>query len=68
MNLQQLDYFKQLADTGNFTKAAKKIGIAQPALSIAMKKLEHQLGLNLINRSDRNDLLRRRQGALSGRW
>jgi len=57
MNLQQLDYFKQLADTGNFTKAAKKIGIAQPALSIAMKKLEHQLGLNLINRSDRNDLL-----------
>lgn len=57
MNLQQLDYFKQLAETGNFTKAAKKIGIAQPALSIAMKKLEQQLGLNLINRSDKNDLL-----------
>ncbi len=57
MNLQQLSYFKQLAEMGNFTKAAKKIGIAQPALSIAIKKLERQLGLNLINRSDKNDLL-----------
>ena len=57
MNLQQLEYFKQLADTGNFTRAAKKIGIAQPALSIAIKKLEQRLGLNLINRSDKNDLL-----------
>jgi len=55
--LQQLDYFTQLADTGNFTQAAKKIGIAQPALSIAIKKLEQQLGLNLINRSDKNDVL-----------
>jgi len=57
MNLQQLAYFKQLADTGNFTRAAKKIGIAQPALSIAIKKLELGLGLNLINRSDKHDLL-----------
>lgn len=57
MNLQQLSYFKQLADTGNFTKAAKVIGIAQPALSIAIKKLEQHVGLNLINRSDKNDLL-----------
>ena len=57
MNLQQLAYFKQLADTGNFTRAAKKIGIAQPALSIAIKKLEQGLGLNLINRSDKHDLL-----------
>jgi DNA-binding transcriptional LysR family regulator len=57
MNLQQLGYFKQLADTGNFTRAAKKIGIAQPALSIAIKKLELGLGLNLINRSDKHDLL-----------
>ena len=57
MNLQQLEYFKQLADTGNFTRAAKKIGIAQPALSIAIKNLEQRLGLNLINRSDKNDFL-----------
>ena len=57
MNIQQLEYFKQLADTGNFTRAAKKIGIAQPALSIAIKNLEQRLGLNLINRSDKNDFL-----------
>lgn len=57
MNLQQLNYFILLAEMGNFTKAAKKIGIAQPALSIAIKKLELQLNLNLINRSDKNDLL-----------
>lgn len=57
MNLKRLDYFCQLATIGNFTRAAKKIGIAQPALSIAMRKLEQELGLKLINRAEKYDLL-----------
>jgi len=57
MNLKRLDYFCQLVDTGNFTKAARQIGIAQPALSIAIKNLEKELGLKLINRAEKNSLL-----------
>ena len=57
MNLKRLDYFCQLADIGNFTRTANQIGIAQPALSIAMQKLEQEVGLKLINRAEKNALL-----------
>lgn len=57
MNLKRLEYFCQLAKVGNFTRAAHQIGIAQPALSIAIRKLEQELGLKLINRAEKNDLL-----------
>ena len=53
MDLKRLHYFNQLAKTGNFTKAADQLGIAQSALSTSIKKLEHQLGLKLINRTER---------------
>ncbi len=57
MNLKRLAYFCQLVDVGNFTRAAQQIGIAQPALSIAIQKLEDELGLKLINRAEKNALL-----------
>jgi len=57
MNLKRLDYFCQLAKIGNFTRTAKQIGIAQPALTIAMQKLEQEVGLKLINRAEKNALL-----------
>ncbi|MFT6247092.1 MAG: DNA-binding transcriptional LysR family regulator [Cognaticolwellia sp.] len=57
MNLKRLEYFCQLALLGNFTRAALKIGIAQPALTIAIQKLEHEVGLKLINRAEKNALL-----------
>lgn len=57
MNLKRLDYFCQLAQLKNFTRTAKQIGIAQPALSIAMQKLEQEVGLKLINRAEKNALL-----------
>ena len=53
MDLKRLNYFNQLAKTGNFTKAADQLGIAQSALSTSIKKLEHQLGLKLVNRTER---------------
>ncbi len=53
MDLKRLQYFRQLAQTGNFTKAADQLGIAQSALSTSIKKLEHQLGLKLVNRTER---------------
>lgn len=57
MNLKRLEYFCQLAAVGNFTRAALKIGIAQPALTIAIQKLEQEVGLKLINRAEKNALL-----------
>ncbi|MRI34847.1 LysR family transcriptional regulator [Endozoicomonas sp. OPT23] len=53
MDIKRLQYFTVLADTGNFTRAAEQLGIAQSALSISMKKLEDQLELKLINRLER---------------
>ncbi|MEF1172297.1 LysR family transcriptional regulator [Vibrio sinaloensis] len=53
MDLKRLHYFNQLAKTGNFTKAADLLGIAQSALSTSIKKLEQQLGLKLVNRTER---------------
>ncbi len=53
MDIKRLLYFTVLADTGNFTRAAEQLGIAQSALSISMKKLEEQLELKLINRLER---------------
>jgi DNA-binding transcriptional LysR family regulator len=57
MNLKRLEYFCQLAVIGNFTRAANKIGIAQPALTIAIQKLENEIGLKLINRAEKNAIL-----------
>lgn len=57
MNIRQLTYFVRLAETGNFTRAAEQLHIAQPALSIAIKKLESQLELPLFHRNDRKVVL-----------
>lgn len=57
MNFKRLEYFCQLAVIGNFTRAANEIGIAQPALTITIQKLEKEVGLKLINRAEKNAIL-----------
>jgi len=54
MDIKPLRYFIAIAKTQSFTQAAKLLGVAQPAVSMAIKKLEHDLGLTLIHRADRN--------------
>lgn len=44
-------YFTVLADELNFTRAARRLHIAQPALSQQVKALERQLGAQLVERS-----------------
>lgn len=51
MNLSHLSYFKKLAEVQHFTKAAEELYIAQPTLSIAMNRLEEELGAPLFVRS-----------------
>lgn len=53
MNTKSLHYFVTVAELKNFTRAAEKLHIAQPALSIAIKKLEQSLELTLLRRNDK---------------
>ena len=51
MTLTELRYLVTLAQTGHFRKAAEACHVSQPTLSIALKKLEDELGVTLIERS-----------------
>ncbi|MFW1676536.1 LysR family transcriptional regulator [Pontibacter sp. JAM-7] len=53
MDLKHLRYFKTVADLRSFTRAAEQLHIAQPAISMAIRKLEHELDLQLLHRKDR---------------
>lgn len=54
MNLQQLEYFKVIAETKNFTTASNILSVTQPALSKAISKLEEELEVSLFEREGRN--------------
>lgn len=53
MELRQIQYFVVIAAQRSFSRAAEVIGVAQPALSQQMKRLEDQLGVVLLDRSSR---------------
>ena len=57
MNLQHLIYFRTVAETENFTLAAKELYITPSTLSKAIASLEEELRFPLFLKSGRNSVL-----------
>lgn len=57
MELQQLKYFLEVANSQHVSQSAKKLHIAQPALSQSIHRLEKELGVSLFEPKGRNIVL-----------
>ena len=67
MDIRQLKYFLAIAEEGQITGAAKRLHIAQPPLSLQLKLLESELGVQLVKRGSRRIQLTEAGGFLRNR-
>ncbi|MCU1266289.1 MAG: hypothetical protein JWM21_2607 [Acidobacteria bacterium] len=57
MELTQLEFFVTVVEQGSFSKAAVQVYRTQPAVSIAIRRLEEEIGAPLFDRSQKTPLL-----------
>lgn len=57
INLRELEYFVAVAEQRHFGRAARKVRVSQPTLSMQLKKMEERLGGALIERLPRDAIL-----------
>ncbi len=53
MNYAQLRAFHGVAETGSVTRAAERLGVSQPAITVQIKALEEAYGVELFHRANR---------------
>ncbi len=53
MELRQLEYFQMASRLKNITRAAERLRVSQPNITVAVKKLEAELGIQLFDRSQK---------------
>jgi DNA-binding transcriptional LysR family regulator len=53
ITLRQIQAFRTVAEFGSFTRAAERLKVAQPALSLSIRELERELNLRLFDRTTR---------------
>src|SRR5919198_83038 len=53
MELRQLEYLVAVAEEASFTRAAERVHVAQPGVSAQVRRLERELGQDLLDRSER---------------
>lgn len=53
MNLRDLKYIVAVADEMSFSRAARRCGVSQPAMSMQIKKLEESLEVIIFDRAER---------------
>ena len=57
MELTQLEFFVMVVEEGSFSKAAVRVYRTQPAVSIAIRRLEQEIGAPLFDRSQKTPTL-----------
>ncbi|MBM5782350.1 MAG: LysR family transcriptional regulator [Pelagibacterales bacterium] len=57
MNIRDLKYIVAVAKEQNFNEAARKVFVSQPTLSMQIKKLEDELGVQIFERLNKNFLI-----------
>jgi DNA-binding transcriptional LysR family regulator len=57
MEMAQLEYFTRVVQEKGFSKAASSVFRTQPAVSIAIRRLEEEIGLPLLDRSQKVPVL-----------
>jgi len=57
MEMAQLEYFSKVVQERSFSKAADRVFRTQPAVSIAIRRLEEEIGLPLLDRSQKTPVL-----------
>src|SRR5215813_2831328 len=57
MELSQLEFFVKVVEEGSFSKAAERVYRTQPAVSIAVRRFEEEIGASLFERSQKTPTL-----------
>ena len=50
LSFRQIRYFEAIADAGSFRRAADRLGVTQPTLTVQIASMEKALGTTLFER------------------